>query len=88
MFTFKHLLLIVAVLFTQCISAAQPSVLLAKVYDETKHYDVSKYLVSEKYVKKFQVDSPSLSRSDALKFVAKDSQSKKIYICIFEFCLW
>lgn len=49
MFTFKHLLLIVAVLFTQCISAAQPSVLLAKVYDETKHYDVSKYLVSEKY---------------------------------------
>lgn len=49
MFTIKHLLLIVIVLFTQCISAAQPSVLLAKVYDETKHYDVSKYLVSEKY---------------------------------------
>ncbi len=37
-------------------------------------------LVSEKYVKKFQVDSPSLSRSDALKFVAKDTQSNKIYI--------
>ncbi|MBH0034316.1 DNA ligase [Pseudoalteromonas sp. NZS71_1] len=49
MFTIKHLFLIVFVLFTQCISAAQPSVLLAKVYDETKHYDVSKYLVSEKY---------------------------------------
>ncbi|GAA59401.1 DNA ligase [Pseudoalteromonas sp. BSi20652] len=49
MFTIKHLLLIVVILFTQCISAAQPSVLLAKVYDETKHYDVSKYLVSEKY---------------------------------------
>jgi len=49
MFTIKHLLFITVVLFTQCISAAQPSVLLAKVYDETKHYDVSKYLVSEKY---------------------------------------
>ncbi|MBG9992059.1 MULTISPECIES: DNA ligase [Pseudoalteromonas] len=49
MSTIKHLFLIVFVLFTQCISAAQPSVLLAKVYDETKHYDVSKYLVSEKY---------------------------------------
>ena len=47
MFTIKHLLLIVIVLYTQCISAAQPSVLLAKVYDETNHYDVSKYLVSE-----------------------------------------
>ncbi|MEM5532250.1 DNA ligase [Pseudoalteromonas arctica] len=49
MFTIKYLFLIVVVLFTQCISAAQPSVLLAKVYNETKHYDVNKYLVSEKY---------------------------------------
>ena len=37
-------------------------------------------LINKKYVKKFQVDSPSLSRSDALRFVAQDSQSNKIYI--------
>ncbi|AQQ02095.1 DNA ligase [Pseudoalteromonas sp. SG45-5] len=49
MMTIKYMLLIIAVLFTQCISAAQPSVLLAKVYDETKHYEVSQYLVSEKF---------------------------------------
>lgn len=37
-------------------------------------------LINENYVKRFQVDSPSLSRADALKFVAQDSKNKKIYI--------
>ncbi|MBH0055814.1 DNA ligase [Pseudoalteromonas sp. SWXJZ94C] len=45
----KLIVLIATLFFSQLLSAAQPSVLLAKVYDETKHHDVSKYLVSEKF---------------------------------------
>lgn len=49
MFPIKHLFLIIVIFFTHSISAAQSPVLLAKTYDETKNYDVNKYLVSEKY---------------------------------------
>jgi DNA ligase-1 len=45
----KLLILTAVVLFTPFSYGAQPSVLLAKVYNETKHHDVSKYLVSEKF---------------------------------------
>ena len=59
-------------------------VIISLVYELYKYHPYQSLyfnnLINEKYVKKFQVDSPSLSRSDALRFVAQDSQSKKIYI--------
>ncbi|MGO2563434.1 MAG: DNA ligase, partial [Pseudoalteromonas nigrifaciens] len=49
MFYIKLITLITAVLFSSIVNATLPKVLLAKVYDETKHSDVSNYLVSEKF---------------------------------------
>ncbi|MBQ4858029.1 DNA ligase [Pseudoalteromonas sp. MMG007] len=45
----KYLLICLSVVFVPAIYAAQPDVLLAKVYDESKHGNVEDYLVSEKF---------------------------------------
>lgn len=44
----KPLIFIVFIFYTQLTSAAKPEVLLAKVYDESLHGNISHYLVSEK----------------------------------------
>ena len=49
MLIIKRIIFVTAVLFTSFTYADEPDVLLAKVYDETKHTDVSAYLVSEKF---------------------------------------
>lgn len=45
----KYLLILFSVVFTHAIYALQPDVLLAKVYDESKHGNIENYLVSEKF---------------------------------------
>ncbi|ASM49289.1 DNA ligase (ATP) [Pseudoalteromonas espejiana DSM 9414] len=45
----KCLLILLSVVFTHAIYAVQPDVLLAKVYDESKHGNIEDYLVSEKF---------------------------------------
>ncbi|TMP12513.1 DNA ligase [Pseudoalteromonas sp. S3178] len=45
----KYLLILLSVVFTHAIYALQPDVLLAKVYDESKHGNIENYLVSEKF---------------------------------------
>jgi DNA ligase 1 len=45
----KYLLFIVSLIGSSLVFAAQPQVLLAKVYDESKHGNISEYLVSEKF---------------------------------------
>ena len=49
MIAIKWMLLITVILFSCSAYTSQPSVLLAKVYDEEKHNDISAYLVSEKF---------------------------------------
>ncbi len=59
-------------------------VIVSLIYELYKYHPYQSLyfnnLINEKHVKKFQVDSASLSRTDALKFVAQDSPSNKIYI--------
>jgi DNA ligase 1 len=45
----KYLLFVACVTYAPLICAAPPQVLLATVYDESKHDDISEYLVSEKF---------------------------------------
>ncbi|WP_372759802.1 DNA ligase [Pseudoalteromonas sp.] len=45
----KWLILFSTLFFCNCVSASPPQVLLANVYDETKHSNISDYLVSEKF---------------------------------------
>ena len=49
MIAIKWMLFITVILFSCPAYTSQPSVLLAKVYDEEKHNDISAYLVSEKF---------------------------------------
>ncbi|MEL0647110.1 DNA ligase [Pseudoalteromonas agarivorans] len=45
----KYLLICLSVVFAHATYAVQPDVLLAKVYDESKHGNIEDYLVSEKF---------------------------------------